>query len=36
MGSTGAGTTTDDLARLMIGLMDAPFKVISGYNACWY
>jgi tripartite-type tricarboxylate transporter receptor subunit TctC len=32
MGSTGAGTTTDDLARLMIGLMDAPFKVISGYK----
>jgi tripartite-type tricarboxylate transporter receptor subunit TctC len=32
MGSTGAGTTTDDLARLMIGLMDARFKVISGYK----
>jgi tripartite-type tricarboxylate transporter receptor subunit TctC len=32
LGSTGAGTTTDDLARLMIGLMDAPFKVVSGYK----
>jgi hypothetical protein len=32
IGSTGAGTTTDDLARLMIGLMDAPLKVISGYK----
>jgi tripartite-type tricarboxylate transporter receptor subunit TctC len=32
MGSTGAGTTTDDLARLMVGLLDAPFKVVSGYK----
>ena len=32
IGSTGAGSTTDDLPRLMIGLMDAPFKVIRGYK----
>ncbi len=32
MGSTGAGSTTDDLPRLMIGLMHAPFKVIRGYK----
>jgi tripartite-type tricarboxylate transporter receptor subunit TctC len=32
MGSTGAGSTTDDLPRLMIGLMRAPFKVIRGYK----
>jgi tripartite-type tricarboxylate transporter receptor subunit TctC len=32
IGSTGAGTTTDDLARLMVGLMDAPFRVVSGYG----
>jgi tripartite-type tricarboxylate transporter receptor subunit TctC len=32
MGSTGAGTTTHDLTNLMVGLMDAPFKVISGYG----
>jgi tripartite-type tricarboxylate transporter receptor subunit TctC len=32
MGSTGAGSTTDDLPRLMIGLMLAPFKVIRGYK----
>lgn len=32
MGSTGAGSTTDDLPRLMIGLMDAPFKVVRGYK----
>ena len=32
MGSTGAGSTTDDLPRLMIGLMHAPLKVIRGYK----
>jgi tripartite-type tricarboxylate transporter receptor subunit TctC len=32
MGSTGAGSTTDDLPRLMIGLLHAPFKVIRGYK----
>ena len=32
MGSTGAGSTTDDLPRLLIGLMHAPFKVIRGYK----
>jgi tripartite-type tricarboxylate transporter receptor subunit TctC len=32
MGSTGSGTTTHDLTNLMIGLMDAPFKVIAGYG----
>ena len=32
MGSTGAGSTTDDLPRLMIGLMHAPFRVIRGYK----
>ena len=32
IGSTGAGTTTDDLAKLMAGLMDAPFRVVSGYG----
>jgi tripartite-type tricarboxylate transporter receptor subunit TctC len=32
MGSTGPGSTTDDLPKLMIGLMHAPFKVIRGYK----
>lgn len=32
IGSTGAGSTTDDLPRLMVGLMNAPFKVIRGYK----
>jgi tripartite-type tricarboxylate transporter receptor subunit TctC len=32
MGSTGAGSTTDDLPRLMIGLLDAPFDVIPGFK----
>jgi tripartite-type tricarboxylate transporter receptor subunit TctC len=32
MGSTGAGSTTDDLPRLMIGLLHAPFKIIRGYK----
>jgi tripartite-type tricarboxylate transporter receptor subunit TctC len=32
MGSTGAGSTTDDLPRLMIGLMDAPLDVIPGFK----
>jgi tripartite-type tricarboxylate transporter receptor subunit TctC len=32
MGSTGAGSTTDDLPRLMTGLVHAPFKVIRGYK----
>jgi tripartite-type tricarboxylate transporter receptor subunit TctC len=32
MGSTGAGSTTDDLPKLMIGLMHAPFNVIRGYK----
>jgi tripartite-type tricarboxylate transporter receptor subunit TctC len=32
IGSTGAGSTTDDLPRLMIGLMHAPFNVIRGYK----
>lgn len=32
MGSTGAGSTTDDLPRLMNGLMHTPFKVIRGYK----
>lgn len=32
IGSTGPGSTTDDLPRLMIGLMRAPFKVIRGYK----
>jgi tripartite-type tricarboxylate transporter receptor subunit TctC len=32
MGSTGPGATTDDLPKLMIGLMDAPFDVIRGYK----
>jgi tripartite-type tricarboxylate transporter receptor subunit TctC len=32
IGSTGAGTTTDDLAKLMAGLMDAPFRIVSGYG----
>ncbi|HWO41429.1 MAG TPA: tripartite tricarboxylate transporter substrate-binding protein [Candidatus Eisenbacteria bacterium] len=32
IGSTGPGTTTHDLTNLMITLMDAPFKVISGYG----
>lgn len=32
MGSTGAGATTDDLPRLMVGLMGAPFNVVRGYK----
>lgn len=32
IGSTGAGSTTDDLPRLMIGLMKAPFRIIRGYK----
>ena len=32
MGSTGPGSTTDDLPKLMIGLMDAPFQVIRGFK----
>jgi tripartite-type tricarboxylate transporter receptor subunit TctC len=32
MGSTGPGSTTDDLPKLMIGLLHAPFKVIRGYK----
>jgi tripartite-type tricarboxylate transporter receptor subunit TctC len=32
MGSTGAGSTTDDLPKLMIGLLHAPFNVIRGYK----
>lgn len=32
IGSTGPGSTTDDLPKLMIGLMDAPFNVIRGYK----
>jgi tripartite-type tricarboxylate transporter receptor subunit TctC len=32
MGSTGPGSTTDDLPNLMIGLMDAPFNVIRGFK----
>lgn len=32
MGSTGAGSTTDDLPRLMVGLMHAPFKIVRGYK----
>jgi tripartite-type tricarboxylate transporter receptor subunit TctC len=32
MGSTGPGSTTDDLPKLMIGLIHAPFKVIRGYK----
>ena len=32
MGSTGPGSTTDDLPKLMIGLVHAPFKVIRGYK----
>ncbi|HZD41139.1 MAG TPA: tripartite tricarboxylate transporter substrate-binding protein [Terriglobales bacterium] len=31
-GSTGAGSTTDDLPRLMMGLLDAPFEVIPGFK----
>jgi len=31
-GSTGAGATTDDLPRLMIGLMNAPLDVIPGFK----
>ena len=31
-GSTGPGSTTDDLPNLMIGLMDAPFNVIRGFK----
>lgn len=32
IGSTGPGSTTDDLPKLMIGLMNAPFNVIRGYK----
>jgi len=32
MGSTGAGSTTDDLPKLMIGLMGAKFDVVSGFK----
>ena len=32
MGSTGAGSTTDDLPRLMKGLMGANFDVVSGFK----
>jgi tripartite-type tricarboxylate transporter receptor subunit TctC len=32
IGSTGPGSTTDDLPKLMIGLMHAPFNVIRGYK----
>ena len=32
MGSTGAGSTTDDLPRLMKGLLGANFDVISGFK----
>lgn len=32
MGSTGAGSTTDDLPRLMVALMGAPFNVVRGYK----
>lgn len=32
LGSTGPGSTTDDLPNLMIGLMDAPFNVVRGYK----
>jgi tripartite-type tricarboxylate transporter receptor subunit TctC len=32
IGSTGPGATSDDLPKLMIGLMDAPFDVIRGYK----
>jgi tripartite-type tricarboxylate transporter receptor subunit TctC len=32
MGSTGAGSTTDDLPKLMNGLMDTKFDVISGFK----
>ncbi len=31
-GSTGAGATTDDLPRLLIGLMNAPLDVIPGFG----
>lgn len=32
IGSTGPGTTSHDLTNLMIGLMNAPFKIVSGYK----
>jgi len=32
MGSTGAGSTTDDLPKLMKGLMGANFDVVSGFK----
>jgi tripartite-type tricarboxylate transporter receptor subunit TctC len=32
IGSTGPGTTSHDLAKLMVGLMNAPFKIVSGYK----
>lgn len=31
-GSTGPGATTDDLPKLLIGLLKAPIKVIPGYK----
>jgi tripartite-type tricarboxylate transporter receptor subunit TctC len=31
-GSTGPGSTTDDLPKLLIGLLNAPLKVIAGYK----
>jgi tripartite-type tricarboxylate transporter receptor subunit TctC len=32
IGSTGPGTTSHDLTQLMVGLMNAPFKIVSGYK----
>jgi tripartite-type tricarboxylate transporter receptor subunit TctC len=32
IGSTGPGSTTDDLPKLMVGLMHAPFNIIRGYK----
>ena len=32
VGSTGAGSTTDDMPKLMKGLLNAPLDVVSGYK----